>query len=232
MCDAGAIGERGRVEFSPAMVVCRASSGADRSWLRSLAAAGPWLRRLAGALPGVSGSSRAGAHGPSGFGLLPPVSRFPRGRRNRAGDMGLFRRLAASLFVAIAASAFGAPALAQTTARMVEFEAPSGTTGILKATWLAPTDANRVRGYHVRYRIVGSSGFHSRRVVNQFEFFARYLDPDTTYEGQVCTVTEISRRASFWDRLGPCSAPFNYPLLTRLSSDRFSHALTASRPSL
>ena len=62
MCDAGAIGERGRVEFSPAMVVCRASSGADRSWLRSLAAAGPWLRRLAGALPSVSGSSRAGAH--------------------------------------------------------------------------------------------------------------------------------------------------------------------------
>ena len=38
-----------------------------------------------------------GAHGPGGFGLLPPVSRFPRGRRNRAGDMGLFRRLAASL---------------------------------------------------------------------------------------------------------------------------------------
>ena len=99
-----------------------------------------------------------------GFGLLPPVSRFPRGRRNRAGDMGLFRRLAASLFVAIAASAFGAPALAQTTARMVEFETPSGTTGILKATWLAPTDANRVRGYHVRYGIVGSSGFHFRRV--------------------------------------------------------------------
>ena len=451
MCDAGAIGERGRVEFSPAMVVCRASSGADRSWLRSLAAAGPWLRRLAGALPSVSGSSRAGAHGPGGFGLLPPVSRFPRGRRNRAGDMGLFRRLAASLFVAIAASAFGTPALAQahcdaadpnellcatmtvavsgndtgfrdtavdmfgmlsdedfivasatqriralsyntttglltsimspgfsletfgklkltlgstdfdydgfqTTSTQVwnnhglswssgdtvavklvrvpntvptvantipdlsavvgtafgytvpadafndadgddltysatkidgnvlptwltlagtafsgapmaadvgtvsvkvtvrdgfggsvsddfdiavsrtaqnapwdiRAESPSGTTGLLRASWRAPTNATGVVGYHVRYRIVGSSGFYYSRVVNRFEFFARYLDPDTTYEGQVCTVTELSGRGWYRDKLGPCSGwstGVRLPAQSEVSANDFTLSL-------
>ena len=136
----GAVGGRGRVEFSPAMVAGRpgsgavrpgagvstertrtAGSGAGRAWLRALATAGPWLRCLAGRC-GASGSSRAGAHGPGGSGSShpSPVRARPARRgavaeRNRAGGAGRFRRLAASLLVAIAASAFAAPALAQTT---------------------------------------------------------------------------------------------------------------------
>ena len=68
-----------------------AGAGTGPTWLRTLATAGPWLRCLAGRCR-ESGSSRAGAHGPD----------------------GRLRRLAAALLVAIAASAFGAPALAQT----------------------------------------------------------------------------------------------------------------------
>ena len=84
-----------------------------RAWLRALSMAGPWLRCLAGRRR-ASGSSRAGAHGPGGSGSTPapPMT----GRRggvagcNRAGTR--FRRLAAWVLVAIAASAFGTPALA------------------------------------------------------------------------------------------------------------------------
>ena len=131
MRDAGAVGGRGRVEFSPAMVAGRVGSGAvrpgagvatertrtagaaaGRSWLRALAAAGPWLRCLAGRCR-ASGSSHAGAHGPGGSGSSHP-SPVPA-RPARRGGAGRFRRLAASLLVAIAVIAFGAPALAQTT---------------------------------------------------------------------------------------------------------------------
>ena len=136
----GAVGGRGQVEFSPAVVSGRArsgplrpgagagvstertraaGSGAGRAWLRALAAAGPWLRCLAGRCRG-SGSSRAGAHGPGGSGSSHPspvparlARRSAVAGRSRAGG-GWFRRLAASLLVALAASAFGAPALAQT----------------------------------------------------------------------------------------------------------------------
>ena len=88
----GAVGGRGQVEFSPAVVSGRARSGAVRpgagagvstertraagaaagpAWLRALAAAGPWLRWPAGRCR-TSGSSRAGAHGPGGSGSSHP----------------------------------------------------------------------------------------------------------------------------------------------------------------
>ena len=113
MRDVGAVGGRGRVEFSSAMVAGRAGSGAGRAWLRALAAAGPWLRCLKGRRRAL-GSSRAGAHGPGGSGSShsSPVPARPARRgavagRSRAGGAGRFHRLAASLLVAIAPSVPG-----------------------------------------------------------------------------------------------------------------------------
>ena len=89
----GAVGGRGQVEFSPAVVSGRAGSGAVRpgagagvstertraagaaagpAWLRALAAAGPWLRWPAGRCR-TSGSSHAGAYGPVRSGSSPSV---------------------------------------------------------------------------------------------------------------------------------------------------------------
>ena len=89
----GAVGGRGQVEFSPAVVSGRARSGAVRpgagagvstertraagaaagpAWLRALAAAGPWLRWPAGRCR-TSGSSHAGAYGPVRSGSSPSV---------------------------------------------------------------------------------------------------------------------------------------------------------------
>ena len=139
---AGAVGGRGRVESSPAMVAGRAGSGAvrpgagvsterpraagsaaGRSWLRALATAGPWLRCLAGRRR-TSGSSRAGAQGPGGSGSShpSPVPARPARRGsvagcNRRGAVVRFRRLAASCagLVVLAALAVAAPARAQDT---------------------------------------------------------------------------------------------------------------------
>ena len=88
-----------------------------------------------------------------------------------------------------------------------QLDAPPGTTALLRARWLAPVDATGVLAYHLRYRIVGSNARPRVRRVNvdQREFLERYLAPGTTYEGQICTVTEINSRSLFWDTLGPCS---------------------------
>ena len=81
--------------------------------LRALATAGAWLRWPAGRRR-ASGSSRARVHG-SGVSGSPHPSPVPVWPGRRAGGGDRFRRLAASLLVAIVASAFGAPALAQIT---------------------------------------------------------------------------------------------------------------------
>ena len=146
----GAVGGRGQVEFSPAVVSGRARSGAVRpgagagvstertraagaaagpAWLRALAAAGPWLRWPAGRCR-TSGSSRAGAHGPGGSGSSHP-SPVPARRsavagRSRAGG-GRFRRLAASLLVfAVLGTALPSPAAAQTAISLIS---NTGQTG-------------------------------------------------------------------------------------------------------
>ena len=57
---AGAVGGRGRVAFSPAMVAGRPGSGAGRAWLRAHATARPWRRWPAGHRQRAE-PSRAGA---------------------------------------------------------------------------------------------------------------------------------------------------------------------------
>ena len=57
---AGAVGGRGRVAFSPAMVAGRPGSGAGRAWLRAHATARPWRRWSAGHRQRAE-PSRAGA---------------------------------------------------------------------------------------------------------------------------------------------------------------------------
>ena len=149
----GAVGGRGQVEFSPAVVSGRARSGAVRpgagagvstertraagaaagpAWLRALAAAGPWLRWPAGRCR-TSGSSRAGAHGPGGSGSSHPspvparsARRSAVAGRSRAGG-GRFHRLAASLFVfAVLGTALPSPAAAQTAISLIS---NTGQTG-------------------------------------------------------------------------------------------------------
>ena len=146
----GAVGGRGQVEFSPAVVSGRARSGAVRpgagagvstertraagaaagpAWLRALAAAGPWLRWPAGRCR-TSGSSHAGAHGPGGSGSSHP-SPVPARRsavagRSRAGG-GRFRRLAASLLVfAVLGTALPSPAAAQIAISLISNTAQLG----------------------------------------------------------------------------------------------------------
>ena len=155
---AGAVGGPGRAEFSPAVVAGRAGSGAvrpgagagvstertraagsgaRRSWLRALAAAGPCLRCLAGRRR-TSGSSRAGAQGPGGSGSSHPSPAPARparhgavSGRSPAGGMGWVRRFAASLFV-FAVLGTALPAAAQTdvwTATLTPDDFGSGFLG-------------------------------------------------------------------------------------------------------
>ena len=90
---------------------------------------------------------------------------------------------------------------------MLVLEAPSGTAGMLRATWQPPGDTHSVEAYHVRYRIVGSNpsgaSFQRAEGLDEPELFIRYLLPNTTYEVQVCTV--IGRSPSGYDRRGGCS---------------------------
>ena len=90
---------------------------------------------------------------------------------------------------------------------MLVLEAPSGTAGMLRATWQPPGDTHGVEAYHVRYRIVGSNplgaSFQRAEGLDDPELFIRYLLPNTTYEVQVCTV--IGRSPSGYDRRGGCS---------------------------
>lgn len=97
----GAVGGRGQVEFSPAVVSGRAGSGAVRpgagagvstertraagaaagpAWLRALAAAGPWLRWPAGRCGASGVITRRGLRA-CPFGLLTIRTRFPSGLR-------------------------------------------------------------------------------------------------------------------------------------------------------
>ena len=116
----------------------------------------------------ASGSSRARAHG-SGVSGSPHPSPVPVWPGRRAGGGARFRRLAVSLLVAVAASAFGTPALAQMT--------PVHCTSEPTELWCATLTVGFVSDYDLYGYIRDDIGS-----LSQTQF---------TYKGVTYTITEL-----------------------------------------
>ena len=116
---------------------------------------------------------------------------------------------------------------------MLELEAPSGTAGMLRATWDPPGDTHGVEAYHVRYREVGSSSTgasYERAELSGREHLIRYLTPDRNYEFQACTVIHASDRGPVFDRRGGCSGWSRFQLPARSAANANDIVLSLEYP--